>query len=131
MTIRPAVYAPDSSYSEAATSAMAALFPEDIDPVLAKRLTQRAFSRPPAIFGGDEDIIVADYRAGPSACAADMETDFLIGLLAHAAQLRAALLHRDDLLDVLHVLFELLQLRQHRLPLLHRYGQSGQPAAYP
>jgi threonine synthase len=94
--LRPAVYAPDSSYSEAAASAVAALFSEDIDPVLAARLTERAFSRPPAIFGGDEDIIVADYRSGPSACAADIEADFLVGLLAHAARKRGPFLLLAD-----------------------------------
>lgn len=94
--LRPAVYAPDSSYPETAASAIAALFPEDIDPIMAERLAERAFSRKPATFSLDGDILVADYRSGPSASAADISSAFLAGILGHAARRRGPMLLLAD-----------------------------------
>jgi len=84
--LRPAVYAPEASYAEAAASAIAALFPEEIDPVMADRLAGRAFAEAPARRERGGDILVADYASGPSGCASDAETGFLSGILGLAAR---------------------------------------------
>jgi hypothetical protein len=84
--LRPAVYAPEASYTETAASALASLFPEDLDPLLAERLAARAFAEPPAIHGPDADILVLDYSSGPSGSGADMETALLAGILAGVAR---------------------------------------------
>ena len=84
--IRSAVYAPESSYTDAASSAIAALFPEDMDPFMAQRLAARAFSQVPACSERGEGILVADYGSGPSASAADSDAGFLAGILASVAR---------------------------------------------
>jgi threonine synthase len=84
--LRPAVYAPDSAYGDAASSAIASLFPEDIDPLMSQRLAARAFSQAPACREDGEGILVADYTSGPSASAADLEAAFLAGILASVAR---------------------------------------------
>jgi threonine synthase len=84
--LRPAVYAPDSSYQEAASSAIAALFPEDVDPLMAERFAARAFAVTPAEREYRGDILVADYTAGPSASVSDCETALLAGILAGFAR---------------------------------------------
>jgi threonine synthase len=84
--LRQAVYAPEASYIEAAASTIAALFPEEVDPVMADRLALRAFAEAPARSGRGEDILVADYAAGPSGSAADSEASFLAGILATVAR---------------------------------------------
>ncbi len=84
--LRPGIYAPEAAYSEAAASTIAALFPEEIDPVMADRLAARAFAEAPARCERGEGILVADYASGPSGSAADSENAFLAGLLAVAAR---------------------------------------------
>jgi hypothetical protein len=84
--LRPAVYAPESSYADAASSAIASLFPEDVDPLMSGRLAERAFSQAPACRARGEGILVADYAAGPSASAAGSEAAFLAGILAAVAR---------------------------------------------
>jgi threonine synthase len=78
--LRPAVYAPEASFSETAAAAVAALFPEDIDPFAADRLSARAFPDCPPRFESDE-LVVVDLATGPSACGLDFEAAFLAGLL--------------------------------------------------
>jgi hypothetical protein len=94
--LRPAVYAPEAAYPEAASSVIAALFPEDLDPLMAGRLSSRAFPRAPAGFDRDEDILVADYAAGPSASSADPEAAFLAGILGSVARRSGPLLLLAD-----------------------------------
>jgi threonine synthase len=84
--LRPAVYAPESGYADAASSAIAVLFPEDVDPLMSERLAARAFCLTPACRDRGEGILLADYTAGPSASAADAETAFLAGILAAVAR---------------------------------------------
>jgi hypothetical protein len=84
--LRPAVYAPESSYADTASSATAALFAEDVDPFMAERLAARAFSVAPAIFEGGEGLLVTDYCSGPSSSAADSEAGFMAGILASVAR---------------------------------------------
>ena len=84
--LRPAVYAPESAYGDAASSAIAALFPEDVDPLMSGRLAHRAFSQAPALFKLGEGVLVVDYAEGPSASAADYEAAFLAGILASEAR---------------------------------------------
>jgi hypothetical protein len=84
--LRPAVYAPESSYSDAASSATAALFAEDLDPFMAGRLAARAFSLAPSGFDAGDGILVVDYRSGRSESSADSEANFLAGILAAIAR---------------------------------------------
>jgi hypothetical protein len=84
--LRPAVYAPESSYADAAQSATAVLFTEDVDPFMAERLAGRAFSLTPPCYEPGEGILVADYCSGPSASDADSEAGFLAGILASVAR---------------------------------------------
>jgi threonine synthase len=84
--LRPAVYAPESAYADAALSAIAALFSEDVDPLMSERLALRAFSLSPACLEPREGILVADYTSGPSASVADQEASFLAGILASVAR---------------------------------------------
>jgi threonine synthase len=84
--LRPAVYAPDSAYGDAASFAIAALFPEDIDPLMCERLAARAFSLSPPCHEQGQGILVANYTTGPSASAADQEAAFLAGILASVAR---------------------------------------------
>jgi threonine synthase len=84
--LRPAIYAPEASYAEAATSAIASLFPEEVDPVMADRLAARAFAEVPTRHRHGEDILVTDHASGPSGCASDVETGFLAGVLALTAR---------------------------------------------
>jgi len=84
--LRPAVYAPESSYDDAASSAIASLFPEDVDPLMSERLALRAFSLSPPCFERDGGILVADYTGGPSASSVDYEAAFLAGILASVAR---------------------------------------------
>jgi hypothetical protein len=94
--LRPAIYAPESSFTEAAASAIAALFPEDVDPLMADRLAARAFPLAPACFERGDDILVADYAAGPSGSEADFEAAFLAGVLAQVARRKGPLLLLAD-----------------------------------
>lgn len=94
--LRPAIYAPESTFSESSSSAIAALFPEDVDPLLADRLAGRAFPQAPAGFLRGDDILVADYTAGPSGSAADFEAAFLSGILAQVARRKGPLLLLAD-----------------------------------
>jgi threonine synthase len=84
--LRPAVYAPDATYSDTVSSVIAALFPEDIDPFMAERLTSRAFPLDQPRSEQSDGIIVVDYSSGPSASAADSEAAFLAGILAFVAR---------------------------------------------
>jgi hypothetical protein len=84
--LRQAVYAPESEFADAASSAIAALFPEDVDPLMSDRLANRAFSLSPACYERGEGILVADYAEGPSASAFDYEAAFLAGILAPVAR---------------------------------------------
>jgi hypothetical protein len=84
--LRPAVYAPESSYVDTASSATAALFTEDVDPFMAERLAVRAFPGVPASFEGGDGLLVADYCSGPSSSAADSEAGFMAGILASVAR---------------------------------------------
>ena len=84
--LRPAVYAPEASYVETAASALAALFPEDFDPLMAGRLAARAFPTAPEWDESLGDIVVADYAAGPTGSAADPEASLLAGILAAVAR---------------------------------------------
>jgi threonine synthase len=84
--LRPAVYAPEASYVETASSAIASLFPEEVDPLMAERLAARAFPLVPASRSFGKDILVADYTAGPSASAADSEASLLAGILVGVAR---------------------------------------------
>jgi threonine synthase len=84
--LRPAIYAPESSYADAASSATAALFAEDVDPFMAERLAARAFSSAPAGFEAGDGILLADYGSGPSASASDPEAGFLAGILMAVAR---------------------------------------------
>lgn len=84
--LRPALYAPEASYAEAAASAIAALFPEDVDPVMAERLAARAFDAAPERTDRGDGILVADYASGPSGSAADAEASMLAGILAVVAR---------------------------------------------
>jgi hypothetical protein len=86
--LRPAVYSPESSYSDFAASAISALFPGEVDPMLAHRLADRAFPSPPESFDVDEDLTVVDLCAGPSASSADPGAAFLGGILAVEARTR-------------------------------------------
>jgi threonine synthase len=83
---RSAIYAPELSYSDFAASAISALFPGDIDPMLALRLAERAFPSAPEAFALDEELTVVDLSAGASASSADPGAAFLGGLLASAAK---------------------------------------------
>jgi hypothetical protein len=83
--LRQAIYAPEAGYAETAASAIAALFPEDLDPILAKRLADRAFPASPRCIETDGDLIVVDTSSGPSASSADIEAAFLAGTLAAAS----------------------------------------------
>jgi hypothetical protein len=94
--LRPAIYAPESTFRESSSSAIAALFPEDVDPLLADRLAARAFPQAPAGFLRGDDILVADYTAGPSGSAADSEAAFLAGILAQVARRKGPLLLLAD-----------------------------------
>lgn len=94
--LRPAIYAPESTFTESSSSAIAALFPEDIDPLMADRLAARAFPQAPAGFERGDDILVADYTAGPSGSAADSEAAFLAGILAQVARRKGPLLLLAD-----------------------------------
>jgi len=84
--IRPAVYAPDSSYADAASSSIAALFAEDVDPFMAERLARRAFASAPPSFEAGNGIVVVDRSRGPSGSAADSEASFMAGILSSAAK---------------------------------------------
>ena len=84
--LRPAVYAPDAAFQETAASAMASLFPEDLDPLMAQRLAARAFPSAPGIRDFRGDILVLDHASGPSGSASDSETAFLAGILAGVAR---------------------------------------------
>jgi hypothetical protein len=86
--LRPAIYAPEASYSETAASAIAALFPEEFDPIMAERLATRAFALQPEQGDFAEEILVADYCSGPSLSAADSEAAFLAGILVGVARRR-------------------------------------------
>jgi hypothetical protein len=94
--LRPAIYAPEASYADSAASTIAALFPEDLDPVFAERLSARAFSEPPRLIEPGGDIVVADYSAGPSGSTADSEAAFLSGVLAAVARRDGPLLLLAD-----------------------------------
>ena len=94
--LRPAVYAPDASYAETAASAMAALFPEDFDPLMAERLAARAFPLVPEWKARVGDIVIADYASGPLGGSAGTGAAFLAGILAaHARQHGPMLLVAD------------------------------------
>jgi len=80
--LRSAVYAPESSYSDFAASAVAALFQGDIDPLLSLRLAERAFHTVPAAFDVGDDVTIIDLAGGASASAADPGAELLAGLLA-------------------------------------------------
>lgn len=84
--LRPAVYAPDASYPETVASAMAALFPEEFDPLMAERLAVRAFATAPERYERSEDIVIVDFASGPSGSLADPEAAFLAGILAAVAR---------------------------------------------
>jgi hypothetical protein len=84
--LRSAIYSPEASYAQAAASAVAALFPEELDPLMADRLASRAFAVAPERFERGEDILVADYASGPSGSAAGAEAAFLAGILAGVAR---------------------------------------------
>jgi threonine synthase len=86
--LKPAVYSPESSYSDFAASAISALFPGDVDPMLALRLADRAFPSPPEPFDFDESLTVVDLCSGPSASSADPGAAFLGGILAVEARAR-------------------------------------------
>jgi hypothetical protein len=84
--LRPAVYAPESAYADAAASAIAALFPEEVDPFMAERLALRAFPVEPPCFELGAGILIADYRSGSSSSSVDSEAGFLAGILATVAR---------------------------------------------
>lgn len=86
--LRPAVYSPESSYSDFAASAISALFPGEVDPMLAHRLADRAFPSPPESFDVDGDLAVIDLCSGASASSADPGAAFLGGILAVEARTR-------------------------------------------
>lgn len=90
--LRPAIYAPESSFTELAASVIASIFPEDIDPLLADRLAARAFPLAPAGHRCGADIIVADFTQGASRSSVDPEASLLAGLLAQAARRKGPLL---------------------------------------
>jgi Threonine synthase len=90
--IRPAIYAPESSFAEVASSVIAALFPEDVDPFMAERLAARAFPLAPAGYPCGDDIILADFTAGPSRSSVDPEAALLAGILAQVARRKGPLL---------------------------------------
>jgi hypothetical protein len=79
--LRPTIYAPYSSYTDFAASALVALFPGEIDPMLSIRLAQAAFSGSPlaSTLSADVPIIdFADATRGP----ADPGALMLAGILA-------------------------------------------------
>ncbi len=80
--VRQAVYSPESSFTETAAILLSTLFTEDIDPLLADRLAERAFSEAPAIVGREEAIPVVDLAGGPTGSSADYGAALLAGLLS-------------------------------------------------
>jgi hypothetical protein len=80
-SLSQAVYAPDASFVEAAAFALAALFPEDLDPFMAQRFAEKAFSLEPASFDLGTGIVVSDFASGPSGSVADYEASLLAAIL--------------------------------------------------
>ena len=78
--IRPAVYAPESSFTETAASILSTLFTEDLDPLAADRLAERAFPVAPPIVQADEAIPVIDFTQGATGSSADYGAGLLVGL---------------------------------------------------
>ncbi|HRY54010.1 MAG TPA: hypothetical protein P5142_05245 [Spirochaetia bacterium] len=80
--LRPALYAPASSFPDFAAAALTALFPGELDPFLAERLAAAAFSLPPAAFPYGEELLLLDFAGGPSGSTADYGAALLAALLA-------------------------------------------------
>jgi threonine synthase len=84
------IYAPQSTFSDFAASAVSALFPGDIDPMLALRLAEKAFPSAPNAHPLDDNLTILDLATGPSASSADAGTSFLGGILAAEARASGA-----------------------------------------
>ncbi len=84
--LRPAIYAPESSYSYFAASVLAALFPGDIDPMLSLRLAETAFAEPPPPVPVDEGIAALDLGLGRTGSRVDQDAAFLAAILGQAAR---------------------------------------------
>ncbi|HUW41762.1 MAG TPA: hypothetical protein VMV90_12210 [Rectinemataceae bacterium] len=80
--LRQAVYSPESSFTETAAILLSTLFTEDIDPLLAVRLAERAFPETPAIVGREKAIPVVDLAGGPTGSSADYGAALLSSLLS-------------------------------------------------
>jgi hypothetical protein len=79
--VRQAIYSPESSFTETAAILLSTLFMEDIDPLLAIRLSERAFAEAPPILNIDEAIPILDLSKGPTGSSADYGAALLAGLL--------------------------------------------------
>ncbi|MDP3177212.1 MAG: hypothetical protein Q8M76_04860, partial [Spirochaetaceae bacterium] len=92
--LRQAIYAPESSYVDAATLAIAELFQDEADPFVARRLAESSFFAEPPRRAVGEDILAIDLADGPSASAADQGAAFLAAVAAQEARrgLRVTLL---------------------------------------
>lgn len=86
--LRPLIYSPQATYADFAASAVSALFPGDIDPMLALRLAGKAFPSEPKAYPLDDNLTIVDLATGPSASSADAGAAFLGGILA--AEVRAS-----------------------------------------
>jgi len=84
--LRQAIYAPESTYADAAALAIAALFQAEADPLMARRLAESSFSAEPPRRAVGEDILVLDLADGPSASAADQSAAFLAAVAAQEAR---------------------------------------------
>lgn len=82
--LRPALYAPASSFPDFAAAAALALFPDELDPLTAERLAASAFASAPPSFAYGDDILVLDLAAGASGSSEDYGARFLAGILADA-----------------------------------------------
>ncbi|MGO8695619.1 MAG: hypothetical protein ACLQMF_18310 [Rectinemataceae bacterium] len=79
--VRQAIYSPESSFTETAAILLSTLFMEDIDPLLAARLSEKAFAEAPPILNIEEAIPIVDLAAGPTGSSADYGAGLLAGLL--------------------------------------------------
>lgn len=84
--LRPAIYSPESTFTETAALILSTLFTEDIDPILAERLAERAFPVAPPVARFEEEILVVDLAGGVTGSSADYGASLFAGLLASHAR---------------------------------------------
>lgn len=80
--LRPALYSPFPSFPDLAAAVTLALFAEELDPLVAGRLSWPAFESPPPSFAYGDGIIVIDLASGPSGSSADYGAAFLASVVA-------------------------------------------------